>query len=165
MAKLYELTDDYISLYARLDDCTCENEAQEILGAITAIEADIVVKAENYARIIRNKAAEADAYAGEIKRLTDRKKAAEASVERLKANLAYAMEIAGINKITTSIGAWTKRVNPPSVQVTNEDEIPDEYKIAQPAKIDKKAILLAYKLNGEIIPGTDVVQMEGVQFR
>lgn len=34
MAKLYELTDDYISLYARLDDCTCENEAQEILGEI-----------------------------------------------------------------------------------------------------------------------------------
>ena len=165
MPRLYELTDDYIALCAQLDDCMCEAEAQEVIGAITSIEADIVSKAENHARIIRNKAVEAEGYAAEIKRLTDKKKAAEASADRLKTNLAYAMEIAGIEKITTSIGAWTKRMNPPSVQVTNEDEIPDEYKIAQPAKVDKKAILLAYKLNGELIPGTEVVRTEGVQFR
>ena len=165
MPRLYELTDDYNSLCAQLDDCMSEQEAQEILEAITAVETDIVYKAENYARIIRNKTAEAEGYAMEIKRLTDRKKAAEAAVERLKNNLAYAMEIAGLEKITTTIGAWSKRLNPPSVQVTDEDEIPEEYKIAQPAKIDKKAILLAYKLNGEIIPGTDVVRTEGVQFR
>ena len=165
MPRMYELFDDYIMLCARLDDCTCEEEAQEVLGAVTAIETDIVTKSENYARIIRNKAAEADGYEAEIKRLTARKKAAEACVERLKSNLAYAMEIAGVDKITTSIGTWSKRLNPPSVQVVNEEEIPDEYKIAQPAKVDKKAILMAYKLNGEIIPGTDVVQMEGVQFR
>lgn len=165
MPRLYELTDDFVALYAQLDDCVCEEEAQQVLAAITAIEADIVVKAENYARIIRNKTAEAEGYAKEIERLTQRKKAAEASAVRLKDNLAYAMEIAGIGKIQTSIGAWAKRMNPPKVEIIDEAQIPAEYLIQQPPKIDKKGILQAYKVLGEIIPGTEVVQSEGVQFR
>ena len=165
MPRLYDLTDDFVTLNAQLDDCVCEEEAQQVLAAITAVETDIVYKAENYARIIRNKIAEAEAYDSEIKRLTQRKKVADAVADRLKANLAYAMEIAGIGKIQTSIGAWSKRINPPKVEIIDEAQIPAEYLIQQPPKIDKKGILQAYKVLGEIIPGTEVVQSEGVQFR
>lgn len=165
MPRLYELTDDFVALYAQLDECSSEEEAQQVLAAITAVETDIVYKAENYARIIRNKTAEAEAYESEIKRLTQRKKVAEASVERLKSNLAYAMEIGGLAKITTSIGAWSKRMNPPKVEIIDEAQVPAEYLIQQPPKIDKKGILQAYKVLGEIIPGTEIVQNEGVQFR
>ena len=165
MARLYELTDEYIALCAQLDDCQCAEEAQEILDAITNVEADIVCKAENYARIILNKGAEASGYDAEIKRLQGKKKAAEAAQERLKEYIAYAMEIAGAEKLTTPIGVWKKRVNPPSVQVLEESDIPAEYMIPQPPKIDKKAILQAYKNTGEIIPGVDIVQKESVSFK
>lgn len=165
MPRLYELTDDYISLCAQLDDCENVEQAQEILDAIAAIETNIVDKAENYARIIRNKESESAMYDTEIKRLQNKKKSAEASIERLKGNIAYAMEIAGADKIVTTIGIWAKRINPPSVQVIAEADIPADYLIPQPAKIDKKGILAAYKATGEIIPGIDIVRNEAVSFR
>ena len=165
MPRLYELTDDYIMPCAQLDDCDNEQQAQEVMDAIVAIETNIVNKAENYARIILNKAAEAAMYEAEIKRLTGKKKAAEAAQERLKDGIAYAMEIAGAEQIVTPIGVWKKRRNPPSVQILEEADIPEEYLIPQPAKIDKKAILTAYKSTGEIIPGTDIVQKESVTFK
>ena len=165
MPRLYELTEDYLMLCAQLDDCDNEEQAQEVIDAITAIETNIVTKAENYARIIQNKAAEAAMYDAEMKRLAGKKKAAEAAVERLKANIGYAMEIAGAEKIVTTIGVWAKRKCPLSVQITDEADIPEEYLIPQPAKVDKKAILAAYKRTGEIIPGADVVQNEAVTFK
>lgn len=165
MPNLYDLTGEYVSLYAQLEDCENEEQALTILNAITAVEADITDKAENYARVLRNKAAEAEMYAAEIKRLTERKRIAEAAADRLKENIRYAMELAGATEIRTTIGAWKIRTNPPSVQITDESAIPAEYLIAQPPKVDKKAILHAFKVNGEYVPGPDVVRTEGVQFK
>jgi len=165
MPRLYDLTGDYAALWAQLEDCENEEQALEILNAITALETDIVTKSENYARLLRNKAAEAEMCASEIKRLTEKKRIAEASAERLKENMCFAMETAGLGEISTSIGKWKIRTNPPSVAITDESAIPAEYLIPQPPKVDKKGILQAFRANGEYIPGTDIIRTEGVQFR
>ena len=165
MARLHDLTGDYVALYAKLKDCETEEQAQEIMDAIEAVEADIAVKAENYARALRNKVSEAEMYAAEIKRLTEKKRIAESSAERLKGSIKFAMETAGATEIYTSIGKWKIRRNPPSVTITDETSIPAEYLIPQPSKVDKKGILQAYKTTGEYIPGTDIVQTDGVSFR
>ena len=126
---------------------------------------DIAAKGEAYARIMRNKMAEAAAFEAEIKRLQARKKSADNAVERLKENILYAMGMVGATELNTSIGRWRVQKNVPSVAITDEAKIPDAFTVEQPRKIMKIAILQHWKETGEIPEGCDIVQTEGVRFR
>ena len=50
MATLYELTNDFLTVYGMIDEGYDE---QVILDTLEAIEGDIEVKAEGYAKLIR----------------------------------------------------------------------------------------------------------------
>lgn len=163
--KLYELTGAYAETMMQLEDATTQEQYDAALEALTAIESDIVTKAEAYARIIRNKTVESEGYASEIKRLQAAKKAADSAIERLKDNIHFALETAGYAELTTGIGKWRIAKNPPSVEITDETLIPDEYLIPQPAKVDRHKILDDYKNLGLAIPGAEVVQKESVRFK
>lgn len=163
--KLYELSDAYVSLLAQYDEAETEEERAAIIEAIQNVESDIMEKGANYARIIKNATAEANAYAEEIRRLTAKKRAAENVVSRLKENLLFAMGIAGANEIKTTIGKWSIQKNPPKVVVVDEAMIPACYLIEQQPEIDKRAILAAFKESGEIINGVDIVREDSVRFR
>ena len=163
--KLYELTEAYAELISRLEDCQNAIEESEVLSAIDAVSEDIAAKGEAYARIMRNKMAEAAGFEAEIKRLQARKKSAENTVERLKENILYAMGMVGATELNTTIGKWRVQKNVPSVVITDEAKIPEEFTIPQPPKIVKIAIMQHYKDTGEIPDGCDVIQTEGVRFR
>ena len=165
MAALYTLTDNYQALLDALSVAETEDEATAIWAQLDGLEEDITDKAEAYARIMRNKQAEAAACKAEIDRLTDMKRRAEAAVDHLKERMLDCLERTGASAIQTGIGKWYTQKNPLSCDVTDEAAIPKEFKIPQPDKIDKKAILAAFKDTGEIIPGTDVVQTLGIRFR
>ena len=165
MARLYELTGEYAELYAQLDDCENEDERFLLTERIGNLDAAIGEKAEAYARMIRNAQSDSESLAEEIKRLTFKKKAAENFVERMKQHMHYAMEIAGATEIRASIGKFQICKNPWSVVVLDESEVPAEFLIPQPAKVDKAAILARFKEEGEIPDGCDVVRKEGVRFR
>lgn len=165
MASLYELTGDYMALMDALDNAETEEEADELLAQIESLQDTISDKAEAYARIIRNKTAEAEALKAEADRLTARRKAAERVVDELKARLKDSMTAVGATKLTTSIGAWSIQTNPPSVAITDEAQIPAEWRIPQPDKIDRSGILKWFKDSGEIIPGTEIERGTSIRFR
>lgn len=165
MPRLYELTDAYAEIVQHLEDATSQEEYDGALNALTAIETDIVTKAENYARIIRNKTVEADGYAVEIKRLQAAKRAAEGTIDRLKDNIHFALGVAGATELATTIGKWRICQNPPSVEITDAALIPYEYMIPQPSTVDKRKILDDYKAYGAAIPGAEIVRKESVRFR
>ena len=75
------------------------------------------------------------------------------------------MESHGLTEIKTDIGKFSIAKNPWSVVVLDEADIPEEFLIPQPPKVDRTAILKHFKECGEIIEGCDVVQREGVRFR
>lgn len=165
MAKLYELTDAYVSLMAQYEDAESDTEREQILQMILDCEGDIATKAENYAKIMKNTEADAKALADEIKRLTAKKVAAENAVKRLKDYLKYAMEIAGASEIQTSIGKWRIQKNPFSCIVNDVSKIPERFLIPQEPVVDKKSILAELKSTGEVFDGVEIVQTEGVRFR
>lgn len=165
MARLYELTEAYASLIAMLEDCESASEEEQILSELTGLNDAIGDKAEAYARIMRNMLSDISGCKAEIERLKGLKERLENAVDRMKDNLRYAMEIAGATEISTSIGKWRIQRNPPKVQVTDSALIPSDYLIPQPPKVDSKAILAAYRNDGEIVPGTEVVQEESVRFK
>lgn len=163
--KLYELTDTYAELVAQLDECETEEEAAQLWAQIDEIGSSIAEKADNYARFLRNKQAEAKSLEEEIKRLQKRKKAAENTVDQLREHMKFAMGVAGATEIKTALGKWTVRKNAPRVEVLDESEIAPEYFEPQPPKLMKSKLQQHWKETGEIPDGCDVVQSESVQFR
>lgn len=165
MATLYELNDEYTRLLAQLEVAETEEEMDCIWMEIDEVESDAARKAASYAYILRNKLAEAEALKAEKQRLEAKQKAAEGVVGRIK-NLIYStMYIANTNEIATPIGKWKRQLNNPSVQVLDEAAVPAEFRVPQPDKIDKVAILKHFKATGELVDGIDVVRTEGVRFR
>lgn len=162
--NVYELSIEYAERIADLENCETEEEQDAILAVIDSLDEDIEQKAEAYARIIRNYRASVDTYASEIKRLQSAKSAAEKAVERMTDYLHYAMEIAGKTAVQTTIGKFSRQLNPPSVDVLDEKAIPETYFIPQPAKLDKKSLLADLKM-GKEIPGANMVRKEGLRFR
>ena len=163
--KLYELTEAYAALISLLEDCESLQEENRILEAIDAVSDDIAAKGEAYARIMRNKMAEAAAIEAEIKRLQARKNSASNTVDRLKENILYAMGMVGATELNTSIGKWRIQKNAPSVAIMDEAKVPEEFTVPQPPKIMKIAIMQHWKETGEIPEGCDIIHGEGVRFR
>ena len=163
--KLYKLTEAYADLVSRLEECQSVQEESLVLEALDAVSDDIAAKGEAYARIMRNKIAEAAALEAEIKRLQARKKSADNAVERLKENILYAMGMVGATELNTSIGKWRIQKNAPSVAVLDEAKVPEEFTVPQPPKIMKIAIMQHWKETGEIPEGCDIIHGEGVRFR
>lgn len=165
MATLYKLTEEYTELLDALDGAETNEEIAGIWEQIYGKEEDIVEKADAYARILRNKQAEAEMYKAEAERLTKRRKAAENCVERLKAWLLDNMQRMEITDIETGIGKWHVQLNPASCEVLDVDMVPAEYHIPQPDKIDSRGILQQYRKTGEIPSGVDIRQAVGIRFK
>ena len=165
MASLYELSAGYASFIDAYDTVETDQEREEILEMLAKAEGDIADKAEAYARIIRNKSAEADAFKAEADRLTARRRAAENLVNRLKSALKDAMVLVGTEEISTSIGKWRIQANPLSCEVMDIDQVPMEYHIKVPDAINKKALLDYYKATGEIVPGCEFHRGQSIRFR
>lgn len=165
MATMYKISEEYSDLLTQLEFAESEEEAAEIWQQLLDLEGDIVDKAEMYARIIRNKQAEAEGFKAEKQRLEKCQKAAENVVDRLKQTLLNSMQLIDVKEIQTGIGKWRIQMNPPSCQIVDEAAVPAEYHIPQPDKIDRAAIIKHFKSTGELLPGVDVTQSAGIRFR
>ena len=171
MAKLYELTAGYADLVAMLVDCETEDEAMEIIAQIDAVKSDMDVKSENYARIRLNLKARAEElkaraaiFKAEADRLTAKAKSSENYIKRLDNYLLFAMEIAGLKQIPTSIGKfYTQQTT--SVEVKDAWAVPEQFTTPQPPKVDKDAIKRAFKETGELFDGVEIKVTNGVRFR
>jgi seryl-tRNA synthetase len=163
--NLYELTTEYTALLAEYEAAEDDERRGELLDMIDALQDDIGDKGEAYARVLRNLTAQHDALEAEAKRLTDKADAVEAAQKRLKAQLLSAMQRVGATKLQTSIGAWSVRINQPSVDVLDANKVPAEYHVPQDDKIDKRAILKNFKETGEIVGGVSIYRTTSIQFR
>lgn len=163
--KLYELTNEYAHLVEQYYEAESDDERELIIADIIKASEDVSLKGENYARFIKNLEASIKAYGDEMRRLAAMKKAAENTVARLKENLHFSMESAGLREIPTNIGKWRVQRNPPKVLVTDIWQIPGRFLTAQEPKVEKDAIMTEFKQTGEIIDGVEIVQTEGVRFR
>lgn len=171
MARLYEITGAYAELAAMLEDCETEEQELEILKQIDEVSADISEKAENYAYIRMNLKAEADELAAkaaifkaEADRLTAKSKSKENRIKRLNDHLIFAMGVAGLKQIPTSIGKFYSQQTT-SVEVLDAWAVPEEFTTPQPPKVDKNAIRKAFKESGELFDGVEITVSEGIRFR
>ena len=149
MASLYEIAGMYRSI---LD---MEPESDEEFGAMMAaldeIQGELVEKADNIVKYIRNLSAEADALKAEEAALYKKRKAAENKAERLKAYLAAQMTLCGLKELKAGLFKLKFQPTPPAISIINEAAIPEQYRKVK-VEIDKLAIRDALK-NGKEVPG------------
>ena len=164
MASLYAINDIYLRL---LEEIELADDAQRavIYKQLQDADQDFNEKAENYAKLMLNLTASADSKREESRRLLTSARADEMTVDWLKNQMLEAMKLRGVKRVDTKIGHWSSRSNGPAVQILDETKIPEEYRIKQPDKINKAAIIDAYKTGGEIVPGTEVTRGESITFK
>ena len=149
--KLYEITNEFVNLLNN-DELT-EDQVNEI-GNELAIA--LQNKSTDIVGYYLNEMADIDAIDIQIKRLQDMKKAKTNRLDRFKEYVKTNMERLDLKNIDTEFGKISIAKNPISVEVINEEAIPNDYKITEyVVKVDKKAIADAYK-RGETIEGVSI---------
>ena len=115
-------------------------------------------KSQNIIGYIRNIDLTINAMKEEEKRIADGRKSLENKAEQFKNYVKECMERNDITKIETGLGTLSIAKSPMSVEITNEDEVPSEFKQeVVTVKIDKTKIKNNFKETGEIPTGVDII--------
>ena len=162
MSSLYDLTEQFQELLSMALDPDTDPEA--LADTMEAIEGEFEVKADGYAKVMRNLEADASAIKAEIARLTERKKHIEANVDRMKRSLETAMRLTGKTKFKTSLFSFNIQKNPASLKIDNPDRVPDEFLIPQEPKVDSAAIKKELK-EGVVYDWCHLEQSESLRIR
>lgn len=143
MATLYELTAEYKEL---LDMAEEQNLTQaDIKDTLEGMDYEFEDKADGYAKVLRSLDGKEEAISSEIKRLTEMKRVVANNKKAIKQNLENAMIETGKTKFKTTLFSFGIQKNPASVRIKDESLVPEEYRIKQPDKIDKKGLIKARK--------------------
>ena len=140
MANIYEITQDYLKLMELASDPEIDPEI--IADTFEGIDGELEIKAENYAKIMKNLEGDIAALKAEEERLAKKRKAIENNIKRMKAALQEAMELTGKTKFKTELFSFGIQKNAPSVVIDTADirDIPEEYLKYKEPDVDKTAI-------------------------
>lgn len=161
MAKLYELTGEWLMFHEMLEND--ETNSEMLKNALEFKEDEIEEKAENIAKMIRNYESDAEACKQESERFKEKQKTAENKAKFLKEMLQNAMEITNKKKFKRGLFSFNIQKNPASVNVLDENAIPDKYFITE-RKLVKKDLLSDLKAGTEIT-GAEIKQSESLRIR
>lgn len=137
MSSLYKLTGEYLELLQMLEDEEIDEEI--IIDTLEGLDGEIEIKADNYAKLIRNLESTSEAIKKEVDRLNFRKTTFENRIKNLKEHLYNSMKLTGKTKFTTELFSFNIQKNGGKRVLTVDVDlelIPKEYKIPQPDKLD-----------------------------
>lgn len=154
--KLYDIAEIYENL-ENIDDEVA------VAAAMDAVDAALEEKLESTAKVIRNLEAEADGLEAEEKRLKARKTAVKNRIADIKGYVQGNLEAMGKDKVTSGIFKWSIQANKPSVNILDEDLIPDAYWEIErkPMKTEIKKAIEA----GELTEGAELVRTKSLRLR
>lgn len=154
--KLYDIAEIYENLENIDDDVA-------VSAAMDSVDAALEEKLESTAKVIRNLEAEAEALEAEEKRLKARKMAVRNRIADIKGYVQQNLEAMGKDNVTSGIFKWSIQANAPSVNILDEDLIPDAYwKIERkPMKTEIKKAIEA----GELTEGVELVRTKSLRLR
>ncbi|GAC1647952.1 MAG: hypothetical protein NVS4B6_22680 [Mycobacterium sp.] len=161
LPSLNELSDEAVQLACQLEAVEDPEEVAAIEANLALIDQMLIEKTESYCHVIK----EFDAMAAERKRDADRMRARAQAAERhadfLKNRLLANLQVVGRKRVELARYTLSVVQNPPSVQVLDASAVPAEFKrTVITTTVDKRAVLDAFKSNGEMIPGTEISRTE-----
>lgn len=149
MSTLYELQGEYLQLLQMLEDP--EIEEQVVLDTLEGIDYELEIKAENYAKIMKELEGNVEVIKLEMNRLAGKKNKLESNIKKLKDNLQEAMVATGKTKFKTDLFSFNIQKNggtAPVIMDVDTSELPDEL-VIYTEKPNLKAIAEAIKNDPE----------------
>lgn len=149
---LYEITNDYMQLMQMMEDP--EMDPRTLSDTMEGIEGELEVKAESYAKVMKNLEADVVGIKAEIDRLSERKKTIENNIKKMKETLQFAMETTGKTKFKTELFSFGIRKNAPAVVMDEPyiENVPERFLKYSDPTINRSAIKEAIQ-NGEDLEG------------
>lgn len=150
--SLYEITGAFPKLMAQEE--MSEEDKNKVEEELTTL---LQEKSNSVIAYSKNIELAIKAMKEEETRISTNRKTLENRLEQFKKYVKECMEGNGINKIETDLGTLSIARSPISIEIVNEEEIPDEYKeVIFTTKVDKKKIAEAFKSTGELIEGVEI---------
>lgn len=151
--SLYNITNGFQQLM-EMEEIT-EEDKEKIYNELTDL---LNQKSQNIIGYTKNIELTIEAMKTEEKRIADNRKELENRLTKFKEYVKDCMEKCGFTKIETELGQISIAKNPMSVEIENENEIPNEFKEEiVTTKIDKTAIKNHFKETGEIVSGVKII--------
>jgi N-glycosylase/DNA lyase len=125
-------------------------DPQAFADTLEALGGELEMKADGYARVMKELEGRAATMRFESKRLENGYKTIERNIDRMKHALQDSMVATDKRKFKTDLFSFSIRKNPASVVIDRETSIPPEFLIPQDPKIDKKAIKAAIDRGDDI---------------
>ena len=149
MANIYELTNEFTTLWTLMEEGNLDDEA--LAGAFEVAAEDLAEKLEGYCKFIKNLESDIAGLKAEEERLASRRKTMENTVKRAKDAMKVAMNTAGEKKIAAGTFTVSVQQNPPKVVMDEQylENIPEKYLTHPEPEINKKLILEDLKDNFE----------------
>jgi hypothetical protein len=162
MKSLFQISTEATELASAL----IEGElTPEMETALTINQNELLEKAVNYGFAIRSIESDVSIIEDEIKRLQALKTSRTKAVDRMKATVLEAMQIYGIEKVASPTLNLAVRLNPESVDLVNEYEIPEIYKKENvTVSIDKVMIKEDLK-SGLEVPGAVLKRTQRLEIK
>lgn len=157
MAKLYELTGQFLEIY------NMEIDDETKLDTLEAIDwtSDYETKVEGYVKVIKSLEADIKARKNEKERLDGLNKSDQTKIDNLKAALAVSMTETGQTKVDTTLFKVGFRKS--EAVVVDETKLPKKYQVAT-YKPDKKTLKELLK-SGKRIKGAVLEERSNLSIR
>ena len=153
--SLFNITNNFLELMNKVEEGEITEEEYNKLGQELATE--LQNKSSNIIGYIQNETILVEAIDTQIKRLQELKKSKQNNLENFKKYVKENMERLNLPKVETELGILSIAKSPISVEIIDEDKIPNEYKdIVQTVKIDKTKIKNNFKETGETPEGVKI---------
>lgn len=151
---LFNITNSFITLMNKAEEGELTEEEYCQLGEQLSLE--LQKKSSSIIGYIENEESLINAIDSQIKRLQELKKTKQNNINRFKEYVIKNMEQLDILKIETELGTLSLNKCPISVEIIDENLIPDEYfKIKK--EPNKTAIKERFNETGEIIDGVKII--------
>lgn len=157
---LYELTGQMLMLQQMIDE---GEDMDTIRDTMEGLDYEIELKADGYAKILQNISGDIAKLESEIERLTKRKQSLENKGKALKENLQASMIKLGKEKFKTDLFSFNIQNNPPRLVIDYPEQVPKEFLIPQPAKINN--IALKEKLKDHAVTWAHLEQGRSLRIR
>lgn len=155
--NLYQITTQFQHDAAKLADLDLDDAT--LADTLESLSGDFEEKATNTIMVSRNLGATSQAIKDAAAAMLDRAKAIDNRVDTLKKRVFEAMQATGITRIECPWFVLSIANNPPSVDVFDSLQIPQDYMREIPATSAPDKALIKKALNdGYDVPGARIVQ-------
>lgn len=152
MANLYELTESMRTIWTLMEEGNLDDSV--LAEVFDNTEEELSIKLEGYCKFIKNLESDVSGLKAEEKRLAEKRKTLENTIERSKRAMENALIVSGEKKMSCGTFTVSIQKNPEKVVMDESyiENIPEEWlKIPEP-EIDRAKIKEALK-NGENLEG------------